>query len=438
MTIRILDKNISGPDPLRTIRKGLRIMVVSPVYGGSLPIARYCASALEKIGNTVELMDNSRYVDVLFSIKEITGNKIHYGKLLEIFTTFLSEALMARCGEFRPDFILVLAQAPLTVDCLKRLRQYRIPTAFWFVEDFTFMYYWKKTARFYDYFFTIQKGDFFNELKKMGVKNFHYLPTAACPDIHRPVELSGEEIKFYGSDISFVGAGYYNRRHFFPGLLDLDFKIWGSDWDMHSPLMKCIQKSGERIDTDEVVKIFNAAKININLHSSTYHKGVNPFGDFLNPRTYEIAACGGFQLVDRRSGLEGLFETGEEIIVFDNLDDLRHKIIYYLNNPEERHRIAERARQKALEAHTYESRMEEMLNFAAERGYEPPVWGDEGEDVERLVEEAGRDTELGSFLSKFSDRGKTTLSDIVEGVKNGEGALSRTETLFLLMNEVLK
>lgn len=28
--------------------------------------------------------------------------------------------------------------------------------------------------------------------------------------------------------------------------------------------------------------------------------GVEPYGDFVNPRTFESAACGAFQLVDSR------------------------------------------------------------------------------------------------------------------------------------------
>ncbi len=105
-------------------------MVVSPVCGGSLPIARYCASAFEQIGHSVELIDNSRYAEMLFSIKEITGDPIRIGQLTNQFAAFLSEATLARCEEFKPDLLLALAQAPLTTDCLKKLRNNGIPSAF--------------------------------------------------------------------------------------------------------------------------------------------------------------------------------------------------------------------------------------------------------------------------------------------------------------------
>ena len=35
----------------------LRILVVLPMYGGSLPIGRYCASALSALGHSVRVFD---------------------------------------------------------------------------------------------------------------------------------------------------------------------------------------------------------------------------------------------------------------------------------------------------------------------------------------------------------------------------------------------
>ncbi len=420
------------------ISKGIKILVVSPVYGGSHPIALYCASTLKKMGHNVELIDNSRFSDAMFFAKDIAKDKPGYNRMIDLITSFLSEAVIARCETFKPDLVFALAQSPLTIDCLKRLKNNNIPTAYWFVEDFRLMDYWKDIAGFYDYFFVIQKGDFIDEMKMAGIKNYHYLPLAASPDVHKKVEMPDAERDYYGSDISFAGAGYFNRRHLFKGLLDYDFKIWGTDWDMNSPLARCVQRAGERVDTDEIVKIFNASKININLHSSTYHNGINPFGDFVNPRTFEIASCGAMQLVDRRTELETLFEVGKEIVIFENLEDLKQKITYYLDNPAEREKTAERAKLRILREHTYEHRMGEMLGYLADNGFTPAFWEQDGELVERLVEEAGRDTGLGEYLSRFPARERITLSDIVKDIEESEGDLNIPETLFLTMNEFLK
>jgi spore maturation protein CgeB len=99
----------------------------------------------------------------------------------------------------------------------------------------------------------------------------------ACdPSIHRHLWLTPQEHQAYGSDISFVGAGYYNRRNFFQ-------KVWDSDWQGCPPLNPVLQRDGARISTEAVVKIFNASTINLNLHSSPYYEGVKPHGDYVNP-----------------------------------------------------------------------------------------------------------------------------------------------------------
>lgn len=419
-------------------QKGLKIMVVSPIYGGSFPVAEFCADALRKLGYKVDFIDNSIYKNAYLSINQITRNKTHQNQLREMFVDFVSEGIIARCNEFKPTLILALAQAPLSVHSLRKLKENKVPTAFWFVEDFRLMEYWQEVAPLYDYFFTIQRGEFFDRLSGRGVNHYHYLPLAASPDIHRRMQLSEEDLSTYGSDISFVGAGYYNRRRFFEGLLDFDFKIWGNEWDLNSPLGKCIQRSGERIGTEETIPIFNAAKININLHSSTYHEGVNPYGDFVNPRTFEIAACEGFQLIDYRSELPELFKPGEEIVYFKNREDLRDKIRYYLDRPREREEMARRARERVLREHTYEHRMEEMLNYIFNSGYSPPRWDGEDGDIEALIKAAGKETELGEYLAQFREKGEVSLDDLVEYIHSGEGTLSRVEKILLLMNEMRK
>jgi spore maturation protein CgeB len=164
---------------------------------------------------------------------------------------------------------------------------------------------------------------------------------------------------------------------------------------------------------------------------------VNPDGDFVNPRTFEIAACGGFQLVDRRSGLADFFRIGEEVACFEDLEELRGKIAHYLAHPEEREAVAERGRLRALRDHTYERRMETMIGFMIRSGFRPP-WKAmrEREDPERLVARAGPGTDLGEFLSRFEGSRSLKLEDVVRKIRSGGGEISRVERIFLAMNEI--
>ena len=73
----------------------------------------------------------------------------------------------------------------------------------------------------------------------------------------------------------------------------------------------------------------------------------------------------------------------------------------------------------------------------AKKGIPRACWADGGEPVGKLVKEAGRDTDLGQFLERFSGRRRITLSDVAADIKTGVGDISRTEKIFLAMNELL-
>jgi spore maturation protein CgeB len=212
-------------------------------------------------------------------------------------------------------------------------------------------------------------------------------------------------------------------------------KIWGNDWPKECAVAPLVQEDGRRVTTEEAVKIFCASTVNLNVHSSTHHEDVNPHGDFVNPRTFEIAACGAFQLVDHRLELPELFAVGDEVAVFHRGDEIPSLIQYYLAHPGECESMAARAREHALREHTYVHRMQSALNFCEERlprlahrqrgpGY-----------VSSLKTAAADDEELLAFLAAFPEDEEITLDDIVARIKVGGEALSRAEGIFLLMKE---
>ncbi len=417
----------------------LKILVVNPIYGGSLPTANYIRDALLNLGHFVEVMESDKFQESFFEINKVTSNKQNTGALISLFTNFLGEAATAKAVEVSPDLIIAVAQAPLGKEALSRLKALNAPLVFWFVEDFRVLSYWEKIVQHYDYIFTIQRGAFFEKLKCNEVKNYYYLPQACAPEKHCMLTMPDEEKKHFGSDLSFMGAGYYNRKALFEKLIDFDFKIWGSEWEMASPVGRLVQKDGTRINEDECVKIYNAAKINLNLHSSSFHEGVNPIGDFVNPRTFEIAACGGFQLVDYRSELPELFEIGKELVCYKDLDELRSLIKYYLRNPEEKAEIAARGQLRAKRNHTFENRMREMLSIIFENNIDTlHNLGKKEHHVDQLIKEAGSETELGRYLAKFKNREKFSLRDIIEDIEKGEGSLTKPESIFLIINQFIK
>ena len=415
-----------------------KIAVVSPMYGGSLPTSRYVANALTAMGHRVDFIDNSLYYDAYKSVDDRLASEALRNRTKNTLMAFLSELVVARAIETRPHIVLALAQAPLHENAVRQIRRHGIVTAFWFVENYRHLHYWKALAPQYDFFFTIQEGDFLAKLDSLGVRNYKCVPTGCDPQVHRRLDLSPEEQAEYGSDISFAGAGYYNRRQMFEGLVDYDLKIWGTAWEQSRRLREFVQGDGKEFTTDEMVKIFNASKISLNLHSSAQHEAIDPDGDFVNPRLFEVASCGAFQLVDERKEIRRFFEPEQEVVTFRNLSDLRDKVDYYLAHEEERTAIAERARTRAHNEHTYQHRMAEMLDFISDRAGDRLLAHPDKEylTVGEVSQRPDTPHELRAFLDMLPADMPFNLQEIGKKMLEREGNLTESEAIFMMLKEI--
>jgi spore maturation protein CgeB len=407
-----------------------RILVVLPMYGGSLPVGRYCGNALRELGHVVEYFEAPDFFGAFSALKTLRVGTDRLDYLENSFLQVVSQAVLAKVESFCPDLVLSMAQAPLSRQALKRLRRDRVPTAMWFVEDREVFPYWKAFAPFYDLFAVIQKGDFADRLTALGQPNSLYLPLAADPGVHRPLELSAVERRKYGSEISFVGAGYPNRRLAFRHLAGYDLRIWGSDWDGETTLAPYLQRGGERIGTEEVVRIFNATTINVNLHSSVRPGALVGEGDFVNPRTFELAACGAFQLVDRRELLPELFAEGE-LALFSDMEELLQGIEFHRAHPEVRAEVAARARARVLAEHTYVHRMQTLLQHARVL---MPAREIQADDWRAQVPPHLRQ-ELEALLARLQLAATVSFDDLVWALRSREGSLDRLETAVLFLDE---
>lgn len=406
----------------------IRILVVLPLYGGSLPIGRYCAQALRNLGHSVRVFDAPALYPGYLGLRKLDLAPSRLPALETSFLRLVSQALWQQTEEQQPELVLALAQAPLDRHILLRMRQAKMRTIMWFVEDFRLFTYWQVFAPLYDAFAVIQKEPFLEELKKVGQEHAFYLPLAALPDFHKPLDLSEVQKREYGSDISFLGAGYPNRRIAFRPLADRDFKIWGSDWDDEARLARNIQAGGRRIDEDESVLIYNASKINLNLHSSVNKEKLVSGGDFVNPRTFELAAMGAFQLVDQRSLLPELFDK-DELATFATIEGFYQKIDYFLEHPKEREQFAQKARKRVLAEHTYEQRMATLIDYMAK---EFGPWSQAGSESDLAPEYADK---ISKLAQKLGLSAKAAFEDVVARLRQQSGELDETETAILFLDE---
>ncbi len=415
----------------------LTITLVGPIYGGSLPIACYVRRALETLGHKVQWIDHSVHAssyEAMGRLKDARNRQLMQGRMAEV----LSQWTLASLAESPPDLVLSLAQAPLTLPVLEHLRKKKLLTAMWFVENYRHLTYWQQMAPGYDYWFVFQQGACLDAFRQAGARQVSFLPMAADPELHRPMALSDEERRTYGADVSFVGAGYPNRRHLFPALLrrPWSFKLWGNEWDGADELRSVLQLNGARIDTDTCMKVFNATAINLNLHSTT-GAGLDPQADFVNPRTFELAACGAFQLVDFRSQLPDFF-TEREMLSFRNFEEVPGLVGQWLGDPAARQAMATDARARVLSAHTYVHRMRDLLG---QIGLSQPdrvgavLRGDRRQET--LLARCAGDAPLESLLKAFPAGQRVELKDVAAHIRSKGSAetLKREELMVLMLDE---
>lgn len=246
------------------------------------------------------------------------------------------------------DFI-----APKHLENIKK--KYGCKTALWFpdaVSNFG-------KAMFLDapYDFLFFKEPFIVDVIKRELnKNAYYLPECCNPKYHNKIDISYADIQRYGCDICTAGNMHTARSALFKLLKGYNVKIWGNPapiWMNTTDLDGMIQN--HFVSNFEKSKAFRCSKIVVNTMHPTEIKAANV-------RLFEAAATGSFQICNHRDSIKDLYQPGLEIETFNTISELKQKLDYYLNHPEQRLAFAEAAYIRTMNQHTYKKRLELMLN----------------------------------------------------------------------------
>lgn len=328
----------------------MRILVVGAIKGGTVSVGRGIYRALRELNSETEFLDYSGFEKEFRDVRAARDDNLARRFHLKIRT-----ALIERVTAYKPDMILGVAQSPLNDSgILAELKKAGIVLCYWFTEDYRCFDYWTEIAPYFDYFFTIQKDPFWKELDALGCSNYHYLPTAFDKNLLCPPSMLRNTIP-----VSFIGTPYPNRVHYFSRFCPDGFQIYGEEWDKYPNASTII---GNRHITEcEARDIYQCSLINLNVHSSLDPLGFAD-GDFVNPRLFELAGLGAFQLTDMRRLLTLHFDPADEIIALSAWDDMKKAVDYFLEHDAERRDLAKRAQERVLKEHTYRHRAEEILS----------------------------------------------------------------------------
>lgn len=289
----------------------------------------------------------------------------------------MNQILLDTVLKEKPDLMFcVLSNDELDKDIIKYISYKTDTVTFnWFCDDdWRFEGYSQFWAPCFNYVSTTSE-EAFEKYNKAGHDNVILTQWACNHFYYQKLGL----IKKY--DVTFIGLPHGNRREWINNIISsgINLKYWGYRWrDIPTNIFfkgfwflpkrikflkklyeKTISniKNSTRISQEDMIKVFNQSKINLNLNLSSDKKTIE-----LKGRNFEIPGCGSFLLTGYAPHLEDYYEIGKEVVCFDNLEDLKVKINYYLKNEEEREKIASAGYLRTIKDHTYEKRFNKIFN----------------------------------------------------------------------------
>lgn len=117
-----------------------------------------------------------------------------------------------------------------------------------------------------------------------------------------------------------------------------------------------VENKGAADYYDIMPYIFKNTKINLNISLRSIKSGI-PL------RGMDIMGAGGFLLSNYQADYYDWFVPGEDMVMYDSVDDLSNKCSYYLTHDNERKQIASNGYGKISEFHTYDIRFKEIFDI---------------------------------------------------------------------------
>jgi spore maturation protein CgeB len=139
-----------------------------------------------------------------------------------------------------------------------------------------------------------------------------YLPHAWHPERHRPGPHPGDA-DVPAHDVVFVGSSFQERTAWLSAIdwTGIDLGLYGSWEGIHKTHRLRPFVKAQQIDNVTTAALYRRAKVGLNLYRTSIGWGKHAQhitqADSLNPRAYELAACGAFHLSHNRGEVREVF-----------------------------------------------------------------------------------------------------------------------------------
>ncbi|MEK7019283.1 CgeB family protein [Bacillus sp. FSL R9-9410] len=272
----------------------------------------------------------------------------------------LIEKLDFITATFHPDIVFTLLGNHIPQKAIQYLKNRNIKLAVWLTEDPFYIDTSLLQLNNFDFIFTID-SEALKYYTSLGYTNVYHLPLATNIDIFKP----GLKNSTYKSEVLFIGYPYPTRVKLIQFLLEktpYHYTIIGQHW--RNKLFKKwrnhrrIKIIEEWIPPQEVAFYYNNASLILNPHRSyLFPQNKNRVkSNTINNRTFDIAACQGFQIIEEKSDLSSFFNK-DEIISYNSFDDCLNKISFHLNDTILKGLMVEKIHTKVITQHTFHERI---------------------------------------------------------------------------------
>ena len=285
-----------------------------------------------------------------------------------------ADVLFQACGDsvvkamwHKPDWVIVVSCMYYPKLFLKMLKQAGLKVAILFTESPYDDEQQFALAASVDMCWTNERSSLENI--RICNPNTFYLPHAYDPVRH--CVNNGDHPEVPSHDVVFVGTGFQERVDLLQSVdwEGIDLGLYGA-WELvnsRSKLKKCIRD--KEIDNSVTAALYRKAKIGLNLYRTSKGFGSEApkisKAESMNPRAYELAACGCFHLSDKRDEVDEIF-TGL-VPTFSDGRELQSQIHGWLEDEQLRKEIAKKLPQ-CVEGHTWLERSRQMVTDLEAQG----------------------------------------------------------------------
>ena len=342
-------------------------------YSSKPPILEYLERSFTKMGMEVGKFysDNNHWFD-RYCIRHI-NKQAHNLRILPKEKNFFkdyplahlnyrSSRLLKAVEAFSPDLVLMVRGIRFRKETLEEIRK-RAVLFGWWIEREERMEEAFNEISIVDHYFFMNSSAVEEGARREYSNKVSLLLHAVDPYIFHPIDCG----KLY--DWCFVGGWSEKRQEYIEKAIEVSPSgiVYGPRWRKKNLLKRRISKviEGSYLYGKDLTRLYSETKVVLNVTNWGFGEGEKRSG--INMRILEVPACKAFLLTDGSRDIRNVVTPGKDLAVYEGINDFKDKLAHYINNDEERERIALSGFRHVTGHYTYDNVVRKIIKTYVRR-----------------------------------------------------------------------